>query len=66
MNKTEIVDSVFQEIQAWQHFNKKQGIEYKSIKKEKQAFLREQQMLCYPFESIKDAVELYFKQNVSK
>jgi hypothetical protein len=62
MNKIEIIDSVFQEIQAWQHFNQTHNIEYKSINKEKKAFLREQQMLCYPYDVIKEAVELYFKQ----
>lgn len=61
MSKQDIYEEIYQEIQAWQHFNKTNGVVYKSPKVEQKAFLREQQMYNYPIDVIKKATELYFK-----
>ena len=54
------VDGILREILAWKAWNKTQGITFKTKSEEKEIFLNEQEMLCYPIEVIEAVTDRHF------
>ena len=48
-NSYEEIDGTLREILAWKHSCRMRGDKFNSIKEERDAFLEEQQLLCYPY-----------------
>lgn len=60
------VDGILQEFEAWQWLNFKHGKTFSSNKEERDAFLEEQQMLCYPIEVIVSVIDKYYKSTFKR
>ena len=60
------VDGILQEFEAWQWLNFKHGKTFNSNKEERDAFLEEQQMLCYPIEVIVSVIDKYYKSTFKR
>lgn len=60
------VDGILQEFEAWQWLNFKHDKTFSSNKEERDAFLEEQQMLCYPIEVIVSVVDKYYKSTFKR
>lgn len=60
------VDGILQEFEAWQWLNFKHGRTFSSNKEERDAFLEEQQMLCYPIEIIVSVIDKYYKSTFKR
>lgn len=60
------VDGILQEFEAWQWLNFKHGRTFDSNKEERDAFLEEQQMLCYPIEVIISVIDKYYKSTFKR
>jgi NAD+ synthetase len=60
------VDGVLQEFEAWQWLNFRHGRTFTSGKEERDAFLEEQQMLCYPIEVIVSVIDKYYKSTFKR
>lgn len=62
----EQVDGILQEILAWKGLSKKRGNFPESIKEQREMFLDEQQMLCYPIEVIIAVTDRHFKSEFKR
>lgn len=60
------VDGILQEFEAWQWLNFRHGKTFNSNKEERDAFLEEQQMLCYPIEVIISVIDKYYKSTFKR
>lgn len=60
------VDGILQEFEAWQWLNFRHGKTFGSNKEERDAFLEEQQMLCYPIEVIVSVIDKYYKSTFKR
>ena len=60
------VDGILQEFEAWQWLNFRHGKTFTSGKEERDAFLEEQQMLCYPIEVIVSVIDKYYKSTFKR
>ena len=60
------VDGILQEFEAWQWLNFKHGRTFSSNTEERDAFLEEQQMLCYPIEVIISVIDKYYKSTFKR
>lgn len=60
------VDGILQEFEAWQWLNFKHGRTFDSNKEERDTFLEEQQMLCYPIEVIVSVIDKYYKSTFKR
>lgn len=60
------VDGILQEFEAWQWLNFKHGRTFGSNTEERDAFLEEQQMLCYPIEIIVSVIDKYYKSTFKR
>lgn len=63
----EQVDSILQEILAWKRLSlEKRGDKYESLKEMRDAFLEEQQILCYPIEVIIAVTDRHFNSEFKR
>lgn len=62
----EQVDGILQEILAWKWLSKKRGDFPETIKEQREMFLDEQQMLCYPIEVIIAVTDRHFKSEFKR
>lgn len=62
----EQVDAILQEILAWKWLSNKRGDFPESIKEQREMFLDEQQMLCYPIEVILNITNRHFNSEFKR
>lgn len=62
----EQVDAILQEILAWKRVSKERGDFPESIKEQREMFLDEQQMLCYPIEVILNITNRHFNSEFKR
>lgn len=60
------VDAILQEILAWKWLSNERGDFPESIKEQREMFLDEQQMLCYPIEVILNITDRHFKSEFKR
>jgi NAD+ synthetase len=60
------VDAILQEILAWKWLSNKRGDFPESIKEQREMFLDEQQMLCYPIEVILNITNRHFSSEFKR